>query len=100
MRAWGAAISSGHVCLGLAGWLLLGIPPWFFGGCALLTLGDLPARRAADAARAATTTATTTAGGGDGPDDPGAAVVAGVRARVPAPMRDRDRHLTASLSGA
>ena len=38
MRAWGAAISSGHVCLGLAGWLLLGIPPWFFGGCALLTL--------------------------------------------------------------
>ena len=39
MRAWGAAISSGHVCLGLAGWLLLGVPPWFFGGCALLTLG-------------------------------------------------------------
>jgi hypothetical protein len=39
MRAWGAAISSGHVCLGLAGWMLLGIPPWFFGGCALLTLG-------------------------------------------------------------
>ena len=39
MRAWGAAISSGHVCLGLAGWLLLAVPPWFFGGCALLTLG-------------------------------------------------------------
>jgi hypothetical protein len=39
MRAWGAAISSGHVCLGLAGWVLLGIPPSFFGGCALLTLG-------------------------------------------------------------
>ena len=39
MRAWGAAISSGHVCLALAGWLLLGVPPWFFGGCALLTLG-------------------------------------------------------------
>ena len=39
MRAWGAAISSGHLCLGLAGWLLLGVPPWFFGGCALLTLG-------------------------------------------------------------
>ena len=38
MRAWGAAISSGHVCLGLAGWVLLGITPWFFGGCALLTL--------------------------------------------------------------
>ena len=39
MRAWGAAVSSGHLALGLAGWLLLGIPPWFFGGCALLTLG-------------------------------------------------------------
>ena len=39
MRASGAAISSAHVCLGLAGWLLLGVPPWFFGGCALLTLG-------------------------------------------------------------
>jgi hypothetical protein len=39
MRASGAAISSGHLSLGLAGWLLLGVPPWFFGGCALLTLG-------------------------------------------------------------
>jgi len=39
MRAWGAAISSGHLCLALAGWLLLGVPPWFFGGCALVTLG-------------------------------------------------------------
>jgi hypothetical protein len=39
MRAWGAAVASAHVGLGLAGWLLLGIPPWFFGGCALLTLG-------------------------------------------------------------
>ena len=39
MRAWGAAVSSGHFALGLAGWLWLGIPPWFFGGCALLTLG-------------------------------------------------------------
>ena len=38
MRAWGAAISSGHLSLGLAGWLLLGVQPWFFGGCALLTL--------------------------------------------------------------
>jgi hypothetical protein len=38
MRASGAAISSGHLSLGLAGWLLLGVPPWFFGGCALLTL--------------------------------------------------------------
>lgn len=39
MRAWGAAISSGHICLGLAGWLWLGVAPWFFAGCALLTLG-------------------------------------------------------------
>jgi hypothetical protein len=39
MRAWGAAISSGHLSLGLAGWVLLGVPPWFFGGCALLTIG-------------------------------------------------------------
>jgi hypothetical protein len=39
MRAWGAAVSSGHLALGLAGWLVLGVPPWFFGGCAVLTLG-------------------------------------------------------------
>ena len=39
MRAWGAAISSTHLCLGLAGWLLMGVAPWFFAGCALLTLG-------------------------------------------------------------
>ena len=39
MRAWGAIVSSGHVVLALAGWLVLGIPPWFFAGCALLTLG-------------------------------------------------------------
>jgi hypothetical protein len=38
MRAWGIAISSGHLLLALAGWLVLGVPPWFFGGCALLTL--------------------------------------------------------------
>jgi hypothetical protein len=38
MRAWGTAISSGHLCLALAGWLTLGVPPWFFAGCALLTL--------------------------------------------------------------
>ena len=37
MRAWGAAVASGHLALGLAGWLLLGVPPWFFGGCAVLT---------------------------------------------------------------
>ena len=40
MRAWGVAVSSGHLVLGLAGWLALGIPPWFFGGCAVLTLGS------------------------------------------------------------
>jgi hypothetical protein len=39
MRVWGGAVASGHVALGLAGWLLIGVPPWFFGGCALLTLG-------------------------------------------------------------
>jgi hypothetical protein len=39
MRVWGGAVASGHVALGLAGWVVLGIPPWFFGGCALLTLG-------------------------------------------------------------
>jgi hypothetical protein len=39
MRVWGGAVASGHVALGLAGWLALGVPPWFFGGCALLTLG-------------------------------------------------------------
>jgi hypothetical protein len=32
MRAWGAAVASGHLALGLAGWLLLGVPPWFDGG--------------------------------------------------------------------
>ena len=39
MRVWGGAVASGHVALGLAGWLGLGVAPWFFGGCALLTLG-------------------------------------------------------------
>ena len=39
MRVWGGAVASGHVALGLAGWIALGVPPWFFGGCALLTLG-------------------------------------------------------------
>ena len=67
MRAWGAAISSGHVCLGLAGWLLLGVPPWFFGGCALLTLAIFllaaPLMRPAPA----TATAATTAGRRAGP---------------------------------
>jgi hypothetical protein len=39
MRAWGAGIATGHLCLGLAAWLLIGVPPWFFGGCALVTMG-------------------------------------------------------------
>jgi hypothetical protein len=38
MRAWGIGISLGHLCLGLAGWLAVGVPPWFFGGCAVVTL--------------------------------------------------------------
>ena len=68
MRAWGAAISSGHVCLGLAGWLLLGIPPWFFGGCALLTLGIF--LLAAPLMRPRRDGAATTTGRRPGPDDP------------------------------
>ena len=39
MRAWGSAVAAVHLALGLSGWLLIGVPPWFFGGCALLTLG-------------------------------------------------------------
>ena len=39
MRIFGGAVASGHIALGLAGWLALGVPPWFFGGSALLTLG-------------------------------------------------------------
>ena len=31
MRVWGGAVASGHIALGLAGWLVLGVPPWFFG---------------------------------------------------------------------
>ncbi len=38
MRVWGASVSAGHLALGTLGWLLLGVAPWFFGGCALLTL--------------------------------------------------------------
>jgi hypothetical protein len=38
MRAWGAAVSTGHVVLGALGWLLLGVPPVFFAGCAAVTL--------------------------------------------------------------
>jgi hypothetical protein len=39
MRAWGAAVASAHLALGLAGWVLLGVAPWFFCGCATVTLG-------------------------------------------------------------
>ena len=38
MRAWGAAVSSGHIVLGALGWLLIGVPPVFFAGCAAVTL--------------------------------------------------------------
>ena len=38
MRVWGASVSSGHLALGTLGWLLLGVAPWFFAGCAVLTL--------------------------------------------------------------
>jgi hypothetical protein len=39
MRAWGAGVSAGHLLLGALGWLLLGVPPYFFAGCAVVTLG-------------------------------------------------------------
>ena len=38
MRAWGASVSAGHVILGTYGWLVVGVPPYFFAGCAVLTL--------------------------------------------------------------
>jgi len=38
MRVWGAAVSAGHLLLGAAGWLLIGISPVFFAGCAAVTL--------------------------------------------------------------
>jgi hypothetical protein len=37
MRAWGAGIGTGHLVLGVLGWALLGVPPAFFAGCAVLT---------------------------------------------------------------
>jgi hypothetical protein len=39
MRVWGAAVSAAHLVLAIAGWALLGVPPWFFAGCAVLSLG-------------------------------------------------------------
>ncbi len=38
MRVWGAAVSALHLTLGALGWTLLGVAPWFFAGCAALTL--------------------------------------------------------------
>lgn len=38
MRAWGASVSCAHLTLATLGWLVLGVPPWFFTGCAILTL--------------------------------------------------------------
>jgi len=38
MRAWGAAVSAGHLVLGALGWLLIGVSPAFFAGCAAVTL--------------------------------------------------------------
>ena len=69
MRAWGAIVSSGHLVLALAGWLVLGIPPWFFGGCALLTLGV--ALLAAPLMRPRREPGDDDYGGGGGPPDPG-----------------------------
>jgi hypothetical protein len=37
MRAWGAAIGTGHLVLGAVWWALLGVPSLFFAGCAVLT---------------------------------------------------------------
>jgi hypothetical protein len=67
MRAWGASISAGHVVIGTLGWLLLGVPPAFFAGCAVLTLvvfllaAPLMRRRPDDGDE----------GGGGGGPDPG-----------------------------
>jgi hypothetical protein len=37
MRAWGAAVSTGHLLLAGLGWAMLGVRPVFFAGCAALT---------------------------------------------------------------
>ena len=81
MRAWGIAISSGHLCLALAGWLALGVPPWFFGGCALLTLGISQLAAPLMGPR------------GDGPEDPGPPWWPRFEREFRA-YADRDRHLT------
>ena len=38
MRCWGVGVSAGHLVLGALGWLLIGVSPVFFGGCAAVTL--------------------------------------------------------------
>ena len=92
MRAWGIAISSGHLCLALAGWLALGVPPWFFGGCALLTLGisqlaaPLMGPRGDDGDD-------DDGGRGDGPEDPGPPWWPQFEREFRA-YAERDRHLT------
>jgi hypothetical protein len=39
MRAWGVGVSAGHLLLGTLGFVLLGVPPYFFAGCAIVTFG-------------------------------------------------------------
>jgi hypothetical protein len=39
MRAWGVGVSAGHLLLGTVGFVLLGVPPYFFAGCAIVTFG-------------------------------------------------------------
>ena len=69
MRVWGGAVSAGHLVLGALGWLLLGVPPMFFAGCAAVTLAvallaaPLMAPRRDDGEDGG--------GGGGGPDGPG-----------------------------
>ena len=68
MRAWGACISTGYLVLGALGWALAGVPPVFFAGCAVVTLGvfllgaPLMRRRPDDG---------DDGGSASGPDDPG-----------------------------
>jgi hypothetical protein len=39
MRVWGAGVSAGHALLGTLGFVLMGVPPYFFAGCAVVTFG-------------------------------------------------------------
>ena len=38
MRMWGGAVSAGHLVAGALSWMLVGTRPWFFAGCAVITL--------------------------------------------------------------